>query len=258
MSYAAFSAVQYTYVNDTVDFTRPGADVPNDGDFYIVDPLNDGGFYRFYSTTAQGFPYNWPERITFETANTTFATPNIYYDASNNPLVFNQNDPINTSSAAFGGSPSSISIRETGSTTIFSLNTTYYLPMFLTSGTGDYVGWIKIRVLNNESSIVVESYAFNDTPNGTIYAGEGTPLSLNELTSKSSISVVENPFSEELKIVNSSIEDVTIELYSVNGELMKYLTVKKGTTKVSLTELNSGVYLLKDILKGEVIRIVKK
>jgi len=257
ISFIASSAIQYTYVNDTVDYTKTGADTQGSADFYTVDPLNDGGFYRFFSSPAVGTPYNWPERITFETANSTFATPNIYYDINDFCLLFNQGENISTASAIYGSSPSNTPIRETGSITAFNLNTTYFLPMFLTNGSNNYVGWIKIRVLDNEYSIVVESFAYNDLAGGSIFAGEGEPLLINELNHLEYISLLENPITDKIKILNESDNPIAAVIYSTDGELIIRIELAVGVNVVSFEEQSFGVYFLKEFKSGTIIRIVK-
>jgi len=60
----------------------------------------------------------------------------------------------------------------------FFLNTTKYLMVKFSDGTNTYYGWFLLS--NSSSNFYIVSYGYNDTPNTTVFPGEGETLGISE------------------------------------------------------------------------------
>jgi len=72
---------------------------------------------------------------------------------------------------------------------------------------------------------------------------------------ESSISVFPNPVQETLT-VNGVKKDAVINVYSMSGALLKTVTAQENSTKVDVSSLQQGIYLLQ--IGKQVVKFVKK
>lgn len=107
-----------------------------------------------------------------------------------------------------------------------------------------HYGWCKVDVPTNASYFVVKGYAYEDTPNNAINAGDtGTSSSVldNELEK---ISIHPNPVKDYIIIkntINSKIE--SIELFDLSGKLEKIYSV--DNIKIDVSDFKKGIHILK-------------
>lgn len=92
-------------------------------------------------------------------------------------------------------------------------------------------------------------------------AGEGTGDSNNglyETTENGNVTIYPNPFADELAIVVSEANTaITVEIYTVSGQLLHKSMYSNGTHSLSLPALQSGIYLIRTGLGGHPERFVK-
>jgi len=72
---------------------------------------------------------------------------------------------------------------------------------------------------------------------------------------ESSISVFPNPVQETLT-VNGVKKDAVINVYSMSGALLKTVTAQDNSTKVDVSSLQQGIYLLQ--IDKQVVKFIKK
>lgn len=95
-------------------------------------------------------------------------------------------------------------------------------------------------------------YHFESDPNSTI--------SVDKIESLVDVQLFPNPTDGNLTIQTNSPEQKSINVYSINGQLLNSHTMQQEKT-IDLQEMQSGVYLIEIITKGErkfVYRIVKR
>lgn len=96
---------------------------------------------------------------------------------------------------------------------------------------------------------------------GSFSAGQGTGASNNEVITEAvvELSVYPNPFTDQLTIsVNEAGIGKQIQIYSVNGVLLKTITTTGMTTTVYLQEFSKGIYFMQIQNTDQTIRIVKQ
>lgn len=252
----AFGAINFTYVGDTADYTKPTADFVGLSDVVQLDITGDGTGYSIQSS-AESTQFNWPIRAKISTlSNGAFESWN-YLDDNGYLLQFNFGVNISYNGAFAGSSPGSGDIVGDGLTTGFSANTSYYIPIVLKDGNDEYFGWIKIKTLDNDYAVVVESYAWNDQANGAIFAGQGEQSSsVIETESIENTVLIENPFEQVLSIHNSGDQAVSMKIYDAFGKLVKQSILASGNNKIEVN-LPVGVYFAV-IENRYTIRLLKK
>lgn len=75
-----------------------------------------------------------------------------------------------------------------------------------------------------------------------------TTASTDELTA-SQISMYPNPAKNLLTVENTSSEAISIEIYDLRGAKLKTETIQSGKSQLSVSDLNSGAYIVKYISK---------
>jgi hypothetical protein len=96
---------------------------------------------------------------------------------------------------------------------------------------------------------------FEIMTNGIFAQGD---LVLNiEETDNQFVSCYPNPAKNVLTVSNTMTEDITISIYSLNGRLMSTSANHPGKTQIDISQLSSGVYILKSTTHHFTQRVVK-
>jgi uncharacterized protein YpmS len=96
---------------------------------------------------------------------------------------------------------------------------------------------------------------FEILSNGIFAQGD---LELNiEETANQFVSSYPNPAKNVLNITNAMAEDISISMYSLNGRLIQTTLNHPGTTQIDISNLASGVYILKSATHHFTQRVVK-
>ncbi len=97
---------------------------------------------------------------------------------------------------------------------------------------------------------------FEIMTNGIFALGD---LVLNvEETANQFISCYPNPAKNVLNINNNLAEEISISIYSLNGRLISTTLNQHGTTQIDISQLSSGVYILKSATHHFTQRVVKQ
>ena len=89
-----------------------------------------------------------------------------------------------------------------------------------------------------------------------IFAQGDLVLNVEE-TDNQFVSCYPNPAKNVLTISNTLTEDITISIYSLNGRLMSTSVNHPGKTQIDISQLSSGVYILKSETHHFTQRVVK-
>jgi hypothetical protein len=110
----------------------------------------------------------------------------------------------------------------------------------------------QITIAGNQT---VSGANFGIMSNGIFAQGD---LVLNiEETENQFVSCYPNPAKNVLTISNTLAEDITISIYSLNGRLIETTLNHPGTTQIDISNLASGVYILKSSTHHFTQRVVK-
>lgn len=122
-------------------------------------------------------------------------------------------------------------------------------------GANRYYGWILVNV--NGSTIKIKSYAYNDTANQSINAGQTTNLSVTGF-SDFEFSFYPNP-TENFIYINSSETISTAKANDMNGRVISLEIINNAL--INIEKLPTGIYILEltsSTKKIAIRKIVKK
>ena len=72
------------------------------------------------------------------------------------------------------------------------------------------------------------------------------PTSIDEVVTTSFVkSIYPNPFNDAINVELNDIKNVTVSIYSTMGQLVKEITVNNYITKIDVSQLPQGAYLVK-------------
>ncbi|MCG2610395.1 T9SS type A sorting domain-containing protein [Flavobacterium sp. SM15] len=163
------------------------------------------------------------------------------------------NTPINSSSTFDGQGDAFINAPWANPNETFP-NGDSYVGTTFKIGTNRYYGWILVNV--NAGVIQVKSYAYNDSANQSINAGQTTALSMNDF-SGFDFSLYPNPATNFITIKSS--ETITrAKAIDVTG---RTISLNLNDALINTEKLPAGIYILElssDTNKIAVQKIVKK
>lgn len=116
-------------------------------------------------------------------------------------------------------------------------------------------GWIRVNIPEDNSSFTIVDYAYEDTPNKSIKAGEGIISSVDDFKQDKEIntSIINNSLLIEFK---NSIMDKQLEIFDFSGRKIISESINSTCFYYSFEHWKSGIYFL--VLKFNDKRIVKK
>lgn len=100
-----------------------------------------------------------------------------------------------------------------------------------------YYGWILVHL--NNGIVTVKSYAYNNTPSGSIFAGQTIDLSTTYFHTPVDLHWVQNPVQSTLS-VNLPEQVVSLAIYALNGQC---LYRQNGGHSMDVSDWAAGVYL---------------
>jgi len=110
-------------------------------------------------------------------------------------------------------------------------------------GANTHFGWVLVNWDGN-GTFVVKSYAYNDTPDAAISAGDtGESVNgLDDMDTALELSVYPNPFINSLSI--NTLISSTISIVDLAGKMVYSTTSFNELTHLNLSELKTGIYIL--------------
>ena len=116
-----------------------------------------------------------------------------------------------------------------------------------------YYGWARIDSPTNGSNFTIYEYAYQDSPNITVLAGETSSVGLNNYThEQKSIKLHPNPVkSSGTLIIDSEFNDGLIEILDLTGKTAFKTIVKDHMIELTDSNLPVGLYFIKIYLDGK-------
>jgi hypothetical protein len=84
----------------------------------------------------------------------------------------------------------------------------------------------------------------------TLSTAVGTQLSTFDLSHQTQVKLYPNPTKGQITLSSTEVIS-SVQIYNINGKLVKQIRVKSMTQKIDLSELENGMYLAKIGLKNE-------
>jgi hypothetical protein len=239
------ATIVYTNITDTP--------LPTDGSNFDIN-MDNSGAAEFSFTDMMG-PY-----ITFET-NNHLATVSDINTGQGWDVVkgFTLGTTINANSGYYDQGDGFIAPDFATGYYTFPTNVDTYLACKFNIGASTYYGWIRVNW--NGTTLVFKDYAYQNTANTSINAGDmSTGGSTNGISSidKSDFEFYPNPFSTEInfKITDkNSISSVSI--LAIDGTIIEQIKLNEMDQKTNLSHLTSGSYFVRFEMKNGEIQIQK-
>ena len=172
----------------------------------------------------------------------------------NEVLTLNSNDPINNSQNFYNIFPYmlTLGVKSTIVAQSASFSSTSYqgnwpniddkfLGLKFSIGSNTHFGWVRLSVTADCDSIILKDYAYNNSPNQGIQAGQTIINSIEENSTEANIHYYQN--SLYIKRENHSVEQ--LEIYSLDGKLIFEKQLDSTFDTISMNEIPKGIYLVK-------------
>ncbi|MGB0883050.1 MAG: T9SS type A sorting domain-containing protein [Vicingaceae bacterium] len=132
-----------------------------------------------------------------------------------------------------------------------------YIALRLLKNGNYYYGWVQLTVPTTGEYATIINYAFEDTPNTLITAGQTVSVNtgVSSLNNENTLSVFPNPVQNTLTVKpanNLKIESVNI--YKSSGTLVK--NIKQEELQINVSDLTNGIYFIELIAENK--RTIKK
>jgi hypothetical protein len=128
-------------------------------------------------------------------------------------------------------------------------------------GANTHYGWIRVN-MTAWNDVTILDFAYNDTPDAAIDAGEMPVSGLTDLALNDLVSIYPNPAVDQLTIDLSKLtgNSVAVQLIDITGKVIYATSNLSSTTQIDLSSFNRGVYFL-TIKEGEettTYKVIKK
>lgn len=107
-------------------------------------------------------------------------------------------------------------------------------------------------------------YTTNSGTNGTVSQGVQQPYEISILTELEeakgidlSITAFPNPTTDYITLKSNNIDNLSFQLYDINGKMIQESEIKISETKISMTEIPPAIYFLKITDNGKEIKVFK-
>lgn len=121
---------------------------------------------------------------------------------------------------------------------------------FLITGQTHY-GWARLDFINGQW--IVKDYAYNATPNEPIQTGQKA-LSIEDFNLQQVKVMVSN---RQISILNLT-DRASFNLYSINGQKIRYGNLEQNSGNINMLDLHSGLYILELINNQSKAFTIKK
>lgn len=122
--------------------------------------------------------------------------------------------------------------------------TDHYAGLKFSDVTGAHYGWVRIDVDSTVSSITIKDYAYNQTPDAPLFAGQGSPLGVSEANQPSNFNILAYEGVATIFVNEGKIEDCTVTVTNMLGETIIRQPLSNRTTRIDLNQYATGIYLI--------------
>lgn len=247
----ASGQVVYTDLNPDESLTAPAdflIDLNNDGtdDFWLRVVTAQGGGYAALALPADGVSYNSNAIVGLSSGGYLYPSnlsASVTVDAAS-PMISGGRGDMNWKSCGYPGSQWCGGV------------TDGYLGLVLKLGGDTHYGWARLDLTADASSMTIKDFAYQSTPNTAIMTGEG--LGIDD----AKIAGFDYFYSTQENRLSLSADEPfsNINLYNILGQKVLSQGLSNTKENISLSSLNSGVYLANVNVNGKVatFKIVKR
>ncbi len=153
-------------------------------------------------------------------------------------FISNSGDPIK-----LGGFYSYFSTSYTSSSGLWLGATDKFIGIQFKSDIGDtHYGWIRLDVNETATGFTVKDYAYNATPDAAINTGQMDGVSVEDLSKKDKITIINTP--TVLKVKNENSAPIDFQLVSMTGQIIDSGRIHTETREISMNA-STGIYVLR-------------
>lgn len=111
-----------------------------------------------------------------------------------------------------------------------------------------FYGWLRVDVAADARSITLRDYAYQETADQAIFAGEGWPSLALEALEPAALQM--RQVGPELWL-ESQASGASLEIHALSGQLLQRAEIARGQSRFSLADLPAGVHSASMILEGK-------
>ncbi|MFI5135197.1 MAG: T9SS type A sorting domain-containing protein, partial [Chitinophagales bacterium] len=229
------------------------------GDTYSID-LNNDGIYDFKFFAFKGAAYTGIDlAMNYSVSNTnaligSLGTFNsnpvlrISVLASNQTIDVNQN-LFSLSQLLFSGNqfflPPMLTVYSSGDPNGQWTGgvVDHYVGLRFTDGTNTYYGWIRCDIPADASMVIIKDFAYNSTPNEGLFAGQGNPLGINEI-SNSSFGIFGYEGVANVMINDGNLDNTIVTVTNMMGQRVIDQPLTDKITRIDLNQFGKGLYVV--------------
>jgi hypothetical protein len=134
------------------------------------------------------------------------------------------------------------------------LNQEGYVPLRFKIGSNTHYGWVRVAINANCTEFTVKDFAYENTPNTAIVAGNTGSVGLDEMKN-TLYKVYPNPTTGLLNIEFSKSEIEEMNIFSIDGQHIDL--IEQNLYQLNLKDYGSGQYIAVFHLKNESIKTEK-
>lgn len=155
------------------------------------------------------------------------------------------NTPINSSSGFFTQGDCYFNPSWTSSGHLVPTNTDIYIGVKFPLNSNEYYGWVRVNIASGTSYVTVKDYAYENTPNTAINAGNTGTTAISGITGKKIISVSPVPCDNIIRITSDLFYNSRYYIFDVTGNEIKNGYFNSNENFIDIAELPGGVYFIK-------------
>lgn len=103
-----------------------------------------------------------------------------------------------------------------------------------------YYGWLRVDLAADHRSITIKDYAYQTIEDSSLFAGEGSPLSLPEVPEPVA-SLQQSGQFIQVEFPQEQVQQGVLRLRDISGRVVKQWTVGSGNNRFSLSGLPKGI-----------------
>lgn len=103
-----------------------------------------------------------------------------------------------------------------------------------------FYGWLRLDVAADLRSVTIKDYAYESTFNGTIQAGYGSPIGIEEVEIERPELVQRGKFLD-IELPEGFISEGEVKFFDLGGKSISEITIDSSTTRIPLENMPKGM-----------------
>ncbi len=137
----------------------------------------------------------------------------------------------------------------------FPSNVDTYIGASFKIGANVHYGWIRVN-WNGSGTLIIKDYAYENSPNTLIKAGNTGNVGISDVNNDDNISVFPNPTKDIINIKTEK-EIKLVNMYTVDGRMVLSENVDGINNKISVVYLPAGFYTMQIVFKNGELNVTK-